>query len=249
MSTFSIDNFEVDQNIVTQISNSNNLYGDEILSNNFNPIQGTTGIFIGENNANQIILSTINNNFNGNTDVEQITNITNNIEATGGYLELSDISIPSTPNNGEGKLYKKTNSSNIFWLTSDGIEKDLTVPVFGANYAYAESLSATIGGATFVNKILFSPSLSIGLHLITWSYQWDLSDTSSSFVGEVVIDGSEIIHQAFTSPSLSTGQYVVYGFKQVMITNTTPAIVLRFRRSGAGTVTISNACIDIHTVY
>jgi len=44
----------------------------------------------------------------------------------GGYLEVSDIGEPLAPGLGNGRLYKKTSSSGLFWKPDTGPEADLT---------------------------------------------------------------------------------------------------------------------------
>lgn len=58
-------------------------------------------------------------------DSDNVTGVAN-IEAT-GYIELTDMSAPSNPSDGEGRLYKKTSDDGLFWLpNSGGSEVDLS---------------------------------------------------------------------------------------------------------------------------
>jgi hypothetical protein len=48
-------------------------------------------------------------------------------ELSAGYVQLADMSSPTNPSAGEGRLYKKTGNGGIFWLPDDtGPEVDLT---------------------------------------------------------------------------------------------------------------------------
>ncbi|NHZ84325.1 MAG: hypothetical protein GWP19_00400 [Planctomycetia bacterium] len=54
--------------------------------------------------------------------------VNGNAELKGGYWQFNDITAPSNPFDGQGRLYKKTGNDGLFWLPdSGGNEVDLTV--------------------------------------------------------------------------------------------------------------------------
>lgn len=62
----------------------------------------------------------------GNLNVLEDMQVTGNTTTT-GYIQFADITPPTNPSVGEGRLYKKTGNDGIFWLPdSAGTEVDLT---------------------------------------------------------------------------------------------------------------------------
>lgn len=61
----------------------------------------------------------------GNSLISQSLTVGNNLISTGGYLQLSAISEPSTPPSGISRIYTKTGSSGLFWKSDTGQEISL----------------------------------------------------------------------------------------------------------------------------
>ena len=70
------------------------------------------------------------------------------------------------------------------------------LPVFGREYAYAESLLVdTVTAATFFNKVTLDVQAQLGATLeggtyrVAWGYQWNLDSSSENFLARVQLDG------------------------------------------------------------
>jgi hypothetical protein len=102
--------------------------------------------------------------------------ITGNTTTT-GYIQFSDIATPANPSNGEGRLYKKTGDSGVFWLPdAGGAEVDLTT------VSTAATLEATlsVGNATGANNIRISDGQNIEFVGATNSLIIDAPDIATS---------------------------------------------------------------------
>ena len=80
-----------------------------------------------------------------------------------GYVQLDDISAPGNPNDGEGRLYKKTGDDGLFWIPdSAGSEVDLTndtvpdlhIKVEAGSFIMPPTLPAVPNTRTCTNVVL-----------------------------------------------------------------------------------------------
>ena len=210
----------------------------------------------------QIISKTLRNDVNTDSLNYKLSNLQNqiNTEINGtihslNYVELNDITPPSNPLDGQGRLYKKTGDDGIFWKPdSTGAEVDLTqTGIFGSEYKTAES--AAVSSTTsdvFQQKLrLTTSSLTGGTYRVGWYFNWNHDDNKSSFVSRVQIDDATTIHNHFEKPHDDGPEQLqtVCGFYHGTLSSGTHTIDIDYRTTDNGkTASMSNARIEFWRV-
>jgi len=86
-----------------------------------------------------------------NADFESLT-VTGNVTTSNGYIQVADISAPSNPSAGEGRLYKKTSDDRLFWKPdAAGLEVDLTAGSEDKYWYIKDIKSDGTNGGTFTS--------------------------------------------------------------------------------------------------
>lgn len=174
------------------------------------------------------------------------------------YIVLNDITAPSNPASGQGRLYKKIGNDGIFWKPeTSGAEVDLTQvgtsSIFGSEYQVAESANtSSTSSNTLQQKIRLTTSfLSGGAYRIGWYYNWSLDNNKSSFEARVQIDDATTIHNHLQEPhDRGNNQlFVVSGFYHANLSGGVHNIDIDYRPTENGNAaSISNVRLEFWRV-
>lgn len=117
------------------------------------------------------------------------------MNGTNAYIDLPDISAPSNPGNGLGRLYKKTGNDGLFWKPDlVGTEVDLTASGGGGgniDYYFAtgsSSISTTSNNYVQVNAMTLTPPS--GTYKVTFSCYGTGSNRNRDYSYAIFINNS-----------------------------------------------------------
>lgn len=200
-------------------------------------------------------------------DVGVVTDIEGQLTVSGvseflDYLEFSNITAPSNPANGKGRLYKKTGNDGIFWLPdSGGAEVDLTdngsaggtIPL-DYNYIEDENVSSTTSTAYSQLMRLTTSSLSGGDYKLSVSFNWSGSSSSKDLAFRCQVDDVTnwfylCVHpdQTSTDPSSNSGE-VNCGFRTLTLAAGVHNIDLDVKCQSGQTSYVSNMRLEVFRV-
>lgn len=117
--------------------------------------------------------------------------------------------------------------------------------IFGTEFHQAESLGITTSNAIVMlgKTKLTTASLPAGQYRIGWSYTWNHNETRNDFLGQVIVDGVDVISAIRQEPSDSNGNngstgsdqsYNHSGFAYVTLTAGVHDIDIEFASSSSG---------------
>jgi len=116
------------------------------------------------------------------------------MNGSNAYIDLPDISAPSNPGNGMGRLYKKTGNDGLFWKPDlVGAEVDLTETSGGGSIDYyfasaSSSISTTSNSYVQVNSMTLTPPS--GIYKVSFSCYGTGTRRNRDYSYAVFIDNS-----------------------------------------------------------
>jgi len=122
----------------------------------------------------------------------------------------------------------------------------------GQSYTYNESLAAqTNGTATLAQALrVTTPSVEAGDYLASWSFTWNMDQTSRSFVARVEQDDTTQLWAMHQEPkdSSTLQEHPASGLAQVTLTAGAHTFDLDYANNGGGTARITNARMTFYRV-
>jgi len=168
----------------------------------------------------------------GNLDVLEGLDVTGNTTTT-GYVQFTDVTAPTNPSAGEGRLYKKTGNDGIFWLPDTaGPEVDLTSTV-SVNISSITAISNATTSTTSQSYVLLNSMTKTpasGTYHVSFSASGYCEEKKDSYDCELAIfkDGN-IIKSTHRLLNQHHGSALHLHSQAIIHVNGTHTITVRYR--------------------